>query len=128
MGTFVFYELFGCHPGFLFGFQFFCSWLLAFLGLWSVCHGYKDTFAIYIFYLFALPLKKLLLRVLLKWAGGPLAEGQTLAVILSLLFMAVVVQCHAQTLPVAGDLAKTGIVDDISANTWLYFSKDVALS
>lgn len=38
------------------------------------------------------------------------------------------IQCHAQTLPLAADLAKTGLDDDISANTWLYFSKDKELS
>lgn len=45
-----------------------------------------------------------------------------------LLLLAAMVVCHAQTLPVAGDLAKTGLIDDISANTWLYFSRDKDLS
>ena len=49
-------------------------------------------------------------------------------VLLSLFIVASVVQCQAQTLPVAGDLAKTGLIDDISPNTWLYFSRDKDLA
>ena len=54
-----------------------------------------------------LPLKKLLVRVLL-----------------SLLLLAIVIECQAQTptVPPAADLAKTGLLNDISTNTWLYFS------
>ena len=52
------------------------------------------------------------MRVLPKWAGGPL------------LLLAMVIDCQAQT-PMtapAADLAKTGLLNDISANTWLYFT------
>ena len=51
-----------------------------------------------------------------------------LSLFLGLILVAMTIRCHAQTLPVAGDLAKTGLIDDISANTWLYFAKDTALS
>ncbi|HWB94688.1 MAG TPA: 7TM diverse intracellular signaling domain-containing protein [Puia sp.] len=62
------------------------------------------------------------MRVLQKRTTGPLATT------ILLLLVAMTTRCHAQTLPVAGDLAKTGLIDDISANTWLYFSRDKELS
>ncbi len=45
-------------------------------------------------------------------------------VLLSLLLLAVVIECQAQisAVPPAADVAKTGLLSDISANTWLYFS------
>ncbi|HEX3935804.1 MAG TPA: hypothetical protein VHW43_14075, partial [Puia sp.] len=45
-------------------------------------------------------------------------------VLLSLLMLAIVIECQAQipAVPPAADLAKTGLLSDISSNTWLYFS------
>jgi hypothetical protein len=44
VGTLVFYEFFGCHPGILIGFQFFVSCgYLTLPGLRAFCHGYKDS-------------------------------------------------------------------------------------
>ena len=45
-------------------------------------------------------------------------------VLLSLLLLLLIIGSQAQTLPAppAADLARTGITDDLSANTWIYFS------
>ncbi len=45
-------------------------------------------------------------------------------VLLSLLLLLLILGSQAQTLPTppAADLARTGIIDDLSANTWIYFS------
>jgi signal transduction histidine kinase len=51
-------------------------------------------------------------------------------VLLSLLLLAVVIECQAQTPAdsLVADIAKTGLLNDISTNTWLYFSPGAAIA